>query len=373
MGRAADDAALVSAALAGDRGAFAKLVARHGARARAAAAGTNPHEAEDVVQDAILAAFLGLRRLRNPERFGSWLAAIAANLARMRLRGRRPAVPLGESTPSQHEASPEEALAASEVVRAVRRALGALPEGQRQVALLYYVEGRSCREVAAVLGRSPGAVRVALHRARGQLQERLAPSLARESTIRKEEYPMVEVTLEDVVVRMLPVADEAPKLANERLRIVLLREKDGTRVLPIWVGSAEGDALALQIGGDSFERPLTSDLMVRLLEAVGARVERVTITSLRETTFYALVSIASGGEAHDVDARPSDALNLAARVGAPIFVEEQVLAEAGIAADDVFAGLTAESAKYHGGEVPEGEWRSLSVELVKELHRPPRA
>jgi hypothetical protein len=366
------DAELVAAAVEGDRQGFTELITRHGARARAAAQSVlGPADgAEDVEQDAVLAAFLGLPRLREPAHFGSWLAAIAANLARMRLRrGNGPSNRLLLGT---IEPSPEEALEVAELVHLVRRALRVLSEAQRAIVLMHYAEGRSCDEIAALVGRSPVAVRVALHRARRQLRDRLAPALAHEAPLRKEDFPMVEVTVEDVVVRMLPGPDEEARLANERLRIVLLREKEGGRVLPIWIGSPEGDALALQLGGESMPRPLTADLMARLLEALGAQIERVTISSLREKTFYAVVTVSSPTGTHDVDARPSDALNLAARVGAPIFVEDEVLDEAGIAPeDDLHARLAEEMARHTGEEPREGEWRSLSPELVKSLHEPP--
>lgn len=184
---------------------------------------------------------------------------------------------------------------------------------------------------------------------------------------------MVEVMVEDVVVRMLPGPEQESRLANERLRIVLLREQEGGRVLPIWIGPPEGDALALQLGGESMPRPLTVDLMARLLEALSARIERVTISSLREKTFYAVVTVSSAAGTHDIDARPSDALNLAARVGAAIFVEDEVLREAGIDANEnLQIRLAEETAEHTGEDVPGAEWRSLSPDLVKSLHEPPR-
>jgi bifunctional DNase/RNase len=111
--------------------------------------------------------------------------------------------------------------------------------------------------------------------------------------------------------------------------------------------------------------------MARLLEASGATVERVTISSLREETFYAAVRIASGDGEQDVDSRPSDALNLAARVGAPIHVDDDVMARAGIAGDDLEREL-AELCERYGFDREAGEWRTLSAELVKALHPPPR-
>jgi bifunctional DNase/RNase len=141
-------------------------------------------------------------------------------------------------------------------------------------------------------------------------------------------------------------------------------------LLPIWVGAPEGDALALQLGGDSLPRPLTADLMARLLEASGASVERVTVNSLRDETFYAVVRIMTRADAQELDARPSDALNLAARVGARIFVDDQVMEQAGIAGDDLERELAETCEKYGWDLEAPGEWRSLSPELVKALHPP---
>jgi hypothetical protein len=116
-------------------------------------------------------------------------------------------------------------------------------------------------------------------------------------------------------------------------RVVVLKEKAGGRVLPIWIGPYEADMLTLQLAGNSMPRPLTFDLVLRLLETAQARLERVTIHRLHEEVFYSTLELAVGGQAHSVDARPSDALNLALRAGVPIFVDEGVLAAAGIAAD----------------------------------------
>ena len=182
---------------------------------------------------------------------------------------------------------------------------------------------------------------------------------------------MTEMTLEDVIVRVVPSSGEPPELADERVRVVLLREAAGARRLPIWIGAAEGDALALQLGGEALPRPLTPDLMARLLEAAGARVERVTIASLSEHTFFATIAIAVGGDSREVDARPSDALNLAARVRAPIYVDDDVLERAGIASDELDRELDELRERIGMEEGAPGEWQSLSPELVKSLHPVP--
>lgn len=188
---------------------------------------------------------------------------------------------------------------------------------------------------------------------------------------------MVEVTVDDVVVRVLREdADaEMPRLVNERLRVVLLKEKEGDRVLPIWVGPPEGDALALQLGGESMPRPMTADLTARLVDAAGARIERVAVNSLREKTFYATITLAVDGGTRDVDSRPSDALNLAVRVGAPIFVEPEVMDTSGVVVSDDLherlEQLESEWLKDAEEPSPESAWRSLSPALVKTFYPQP--
>ncbi|MDQ6777935.1 MAG: DUF151 domain-containing protein [Actinomycetota bacterium] len=114
--------------------------------------------------------------------------------------------------------------------------------------------------------------------------------------------------------------------------VVVLKEVDGERILPIWIGQPEAAALVLQRRGDTLPRPLGHDLMVSLLGALEARVERVVIERLEGNTFFATVTVASSGDPREVDARPSDALNLAVRFGAPIHVASSVFEAAGLTA-----------------------------------------
>jgi hypothetical protein len=107
--------------------------------------------------------------------------------------------------------------------------------------------------------------------------------------------------------------------------IVILRDKVGERVLPIWVGIFEANAIALQIENIATPRPMTHDLLRNVISDLNGRVEKIVVTDLRETTFYALIYLTVGSETVAVDARPSDALALALRTQAPIFVEEHVI------------------------------------------------
>jgi bifunctional DNase/RNase len=110
--------------------------------------------------------------------------------------------------------------------------------------------------------------------------------------------------------------------------IVVLRDKTGVRVLPIWVGIFEANAIALQIDNVTTARPMTHDLLRNVIHDLNASVEKIVVCDLQENTFYALIYLALAGATVAVDARPSDALALALRTRAPIFVEESVIENA---------------------------------------------
>ena len=107
--------------------------------------------------------------------------------------------------------------------------------------------------------------------------------------------------------------------------IVLLRDADNQRVLPIWVGPVEANAIALQVENVAPPRPMTHDLLRNLLVELGAKLERVVISDLRESTFYAYLELHRDGTVIFVDARPSDALALSIRTRTPVFVDPKVL------------------------------------------------
>jgi bifunctional DNase/RNase len=110
--------------------------------------------------------------------------------------------------------------------------------------------------------------------------------------------------------------------------IIVLRDQDGQRVLPIWVGVFEANAIALQIENVQTPRPMTHDLLKNIIDDLDARVERIVVSELKENTFYATIHMLSGSESLRVDARPSDAIALALRTQSPIFVEESVIQSA---------------------------------------------
>ena len=107
--------------------------------------------------------------------------------------------------------------------------------------------------------------------------------------------------------------------------IVILRDKEGTRVLPIWVGIFEANAIALQIENVSTPRPMTHDLIRNIIHDLQASVQKIVVCDLQENTFYALIYLSLNGGTVAIDARPSDAIALALRTRAPIFVEDTVI------------------------------------------------
>jgi len=107
--------------------------------------------------------------------------------------------------------------------------------------------------------------------------------------------------------------------------IIILRDKEGQRVLPIWDGVFEANAIALQIENVATPRPMTHDLLKNVITDLRGRIERIVVSDLKENTFFALIYLNVNGEVIAVDARPSDAIALALRASAPIFVEEKVI------------------------------------------------
>ena len=112
--------------------------------------------------------------------------------------------------------------------------------------------------------------------------------------------------------------------------IVLLKTADGTKFLPIWIGHPEAAAILMKLQGASTPRPMTHDLVTDILGQLSAQVTRITVTELRENTFYAQITVQQDGTELEIDSRPSDAIALALRADAPIFAADEVIEESAI-------------------------------------------
>jgi bifunctional DNase/RNase len=130
---------------------------------------------------------------------------------------------------------------------------------------------------------------------------------------------LIEVSVDSIRIHM-PTAQH----------LVILKEKEADRYLPIWIGSFEAQAIATKISGNSLGRPLTHDLMATAFGDLGISVKRIVVTRLADQVFYARLYVKQNGRDLDFDARPSDAIALAVRVECPIFVASEVMDSAGI-------------------------------------------
>lgn len=151
--------------------------------------------------------------------------------------------------------------------------------------------------------------------------------------------------------------------------VVLLKDEGEDVMLPIWVGLLEATAMATELEGVKMARPMTHDLLKKVVEEVGASVSRIIVTDLRENTFYAEIELEMGGRLHSLDARPSDAISLALRTGCPIFVSREVLAAsaAGEGEDEPPAqgpeGQAASEGTLNLSDVAPEEWNTILESL----------
>ena len=117
-------------------------------------------------------------------------------------------------------------------------------------------------------------------------------------------------------------------------RVVVLREKEADRYLTIWIGADVADAIAFRLQDVTAARPQTHDLMLKMLDELGGKVEAVIVNDLREDTFYATIQVRRGEDLIDIDSRPSDAIAVAVRASVPIYVADEVMDRAGIVLDE---------------------------------------
>ena len=149
-------------------------------------------------------------------------------------------------------------------------------------------------------------------------------------------------------------------------RVVILKEKAAERYLPIWIGPAEADAIAVKLQGATVPRPLTHDLLYSIIDALGATLNSIVINDLKSDTFYAKIILNANGGQMEVDSRPSDALALAVRAEVPIYAEEAILDKAGIMLDKETGKPVLQEAETggvggKGNEVSEDELRRMSA------------
>jgi len=146
---------------------------------------------------------------------------------------------------------------------------------------------------------------------------------------------VVELTIESIRVSLMNYQ-----------RVVILKEKESDRYLPIWIGPAEADAIAVRLQEVAVARPLTHDLLRSIIDSLGASVDYVIVNDLSNDTFFARIMLQIDGRVMEIDSRPSDAIALAVRVQVPIYADESVLEKAGVKLDQegqTLEGITGET------------------------------
>ncbi|HEY6295548.1 MAG TPA: sigma-70 family RNA polymerase sigma factor [Streptosporangiaceae bacterium] len=331
------DGDLVRRARAGDAAAFRLLVERHSpsARVRAARLCGRAHDVDDIVQEAFLQAFLALDRLRDPDRFGAWLAGIIRNVHHAAGR-QEPLMLLAEWPEGLHPVSAQGLPSADDLDRAeaLRAAVAELPDGQRRAVELYYYAGLPAGQIAG----SSGAVKASLHRARGRLRAHITahrPDLIPVS----RRAAMTNVRIACAEPHMGTRLDGSPAIGHI---LVVLADDRGHRAMGLWLRTRQGMALWRILGrlprdGDGQPAPDASaadlpareyspeDLAGQLLAAAGGSVTGVDIDELGPNVLAARIGVAGPAGARQVTAPAGSALALAAVLQVPVRVPDALM------------------------------------------------
>ena len=139
---------------------------------------------------------------------------------------------------------------------------------------------------------------------------------------------------------------------NTNSPVVILQERDGPRVLPIWIGPGEASAIAMELAGVKFSRPLTHDLLKQVIVGLGADLRKVIITQVKDNTYFAELQIYHGDTVVNIDARPSDSIAVALRLKAPIFTSDDLLEHTSIDASELTPESLGETGGSGGGTQP---------------------
>jgi RNA polymerase sigma factor (sigma-70 family) len=300
-------------------------------------------------------AWLQLDRLRDPTRFGAWLAGIGRMLCLRELRRRNASRELLTAdgslpdAPADERDAPPVRLLAEERATELAAAIAELPAGQRDAVVLFHLADLSQATVADHLGTGTGAVTTRLHKARAALRQRLTTTDA----IEEDAVPPTAVPARIADVIRTPA---------ER-HVVILATEDAE--LPIWIGAPEAEALVAGLEDVELPRPNAHALALSLLRSGGRSVSTVRVTRLESAIFYAEVLLDNGTA---VDARPSDALVLAIAADVPVEIDPAVLAAAREGAPDEYTEDLA-SAGPGGAAVLAEELRATIADRAAEIEQ----
>ena len=333
------DGDLVRLARTGDAAACRVLVERHRAMALAVATrcGAWRDDADDIVQEAFLRAFTALDRLRDPDRFGAWLAGIVVNVHRAAAR-RAPILLLGEWPEDLHPASAVGLPSAEDLdlAQALRAAVAGLPAGQRRAVELYYYADLPAGQIAS----SPGAAKASLHKARRRLRAHIKAHRPDLIPVASRRTAMTTVRIAHAEPHMDTRLDGSSAIGHI---LVVLADDPGHRAMDLWLRTRQGLALwrildRLPRGSEAGQPPddgpagdlpareySPEDLAGKLLAAAGGSVTAVDIDELGPNVLAARIGVAGPAGTQQVTAPPGSALALAAALEVPVRVPDALM------------------------------------------------
>lgn len=370
------DQDLVAATLGGDKHAFGQLADRYSPRTYRVALRMvgDADLAQEMVQETLLQAYLGLATLRTPAHFAAWLSGIAQNVCRIHLRVHRRLRP-GDDRVEEADwvaadatADPVAQIERQEETYLIQQAIAALSPKNQAATWLYYIEAMSVEEVAQALNVSANAIKGRLFQARKQLQSELAPAFAPAFSAPRfrqaEDHSLVDKRRSTMTTTS---AVEVRLNAASGSYILYLLDTANQRYLRIWIGDHEGEQIRLHLAGMPTTRPLTYRYFADFLGAMSIQLEAVRVARLHGATFYAISRFRNGDLVKELDARPSDAIGLALHTGSPIFVDNELLAQAGEPLPvplNIEAWLAAETERLREEERTRSAWQAEFLKTV---------
>ena len=311
------DSALVRRVLAGETEAFRGLVERYQDAVFGVALSKTGSfaDAEEIAQEAFLAAFDSLAKLKDPGRFGNWLYGIALNKARMQLRSAQRRKRTRERLArAGRDAAADESSAERELVRG---AMERLTPANREAATLFYIDGYSVADISRFTRRPAGTIKRRLHDARRDLRKELATMVEKELKQSRPGRSFTERVLRKIHrVRVHLAGGEANSLlltdGKQRSFMMVIGKGEAKALQPWLEGAGSADAMDAHTA------------LVRMLDTFGAHVERLTVAELKSSVFHASLAVRVGKRTEQVDCRPSDGINLAVRARAPMYAHKDV-------------------------------------------------
>lgn len=327
------DAELVRRCRDGDREAFNALIAKYQNHVYALCCHFvgDFAAAQDLAQETFVRVYLDLQGLREVGKFPAWLGKVTTRVCQRALSRRSrlhhediDALPESDLIDGAAE-SPAEASVDGETRAVVSTAVGKLPEAQRLAVTMHYTDGLSYAEIAAFLDVPTTTIRNRLHRARLQLKRGLLTMAEREFERHRLPEKFADEALHEAKVVDI-IWSEGPE--GDRFPVLALAPTDSPDMrLPIWVGFPEAISIHMAMTEQRSPRPMTHDLLVRVLDAANARLLKVVVSDIQDGVYMGTLLVEFGEDVKEIDCRPSDAIALAVRADLPIMIAKKVVGQ----------------------------------------------